>query len=106
MSYAGTDGTMWVWLSDTNGNQPFTGEWEFDVMPGATFKQIGCDVFAPPSLPWTTKMGNVRTVSFSYETSSLAELSPEAEALLLKRLRSSFYDDAANQQQMTGFEKQ
>lgn len=40
MIYAGAAGTLQVWETDTAGNTPFSGEWEYIPSPGATFKQL------------------------------------------------------------------
>jgi len=90
--YAGEEGSMWVWLTDTIGNQPFTGEYEFLMMPGGRMKQIGCDVYPPPLPPYKIGDSGFRTISFAYETTRRGELSPLDEVGLLSTLKEKFYN--------------
>jgi hypothetical protein len=96
-TYSGEEGTMWVWLAQTSGNQPFTGEWEFLVNPGARMRQLACDVYPPPGKPYSIigsygQNCSVRSVSFAYETTRNGVLTAAGESRLLHRLRDSFYN--------------
>jgi len=90
--YSGSGGTMRVWLTDTAGNDPFTGEWEYRMMPGATMKQIGCDLFRSPHPPHALPNGGVRAIAFAYETTRRGELTPAAETALLASLKLALYN--------------
>lgn len=94
-TYSGDSGTMNVWLTETAGNDPLTGEWEFRIMPGATVKQIGCDLFPPPKPPFALKNGAVRSISFAYETTNRGVLAPGQEMELLGQLRNAMYNYTA-----------
>jgi hypothetical protein len=100
--YAGEGGSLLVWETTSAGNQPFSGDSEWLVSPGATFKQLQCDLFArehphslcpPGSLPPSQRcpLYNLTAVSFAYETTA-GELPRQAEHAVLRRLRDAFYN--------------
>ena len=93
---------MLVWETTSAGNQPFSGDSEWIVSPGATFKQLQCDRFAlghahslcpPGSLPPSQQcpLYNLTAVSFAYETTA-GELPRQVELAVLRRLRDAFYN--------------
>ena len=101
-NYAGAGGSMLVWETTSAGNQPFSGDSEWIVSPGATFKQLQCDRFAlehahslcpPGSLPPSQQcpLYNLTAVSFAYETTA-GELPRQVELAVLRRLRDAFYN--------------
>jgi hypothetical protein len=83
-----------VWEMDTAGNQPFSGEWEFVPSPGATFRQIGCDL-APGGRVGRGGGGGrggaqgMSAISYAYETTTRGVQPVEVEQQILGGLRAT-----------------
>ena len=93
-AFAGPNGSMLVWETTSAGNQPFSGDEEWVVPPGATFKQLRCDLFTP-SFPVPDSPFDLAAISFAYETTTLGELPAEEEGAILRRSRDAFYNYTA-----------
>ena len=95
LTYAGGDSpSLLVWEMDTAGNQPFSGEWEFVPSPGATFRQIGCDL-APGGRVGRGGGGGrggaqgMSAISYAYETTTRGVQPVEVEQQILGGLRAT-----------------